>query len=339
MKTAMILLFSLLLMLPRAKSQIEVSIGADTCCAGEVLLPVYVSQFNDIGAFSFYIEVDTAAIDFITVENINQELLEGSLESNINLSEQIITIVWFDMPPAYINSGKLFDMRLLLKKSPVTLIFGEDCEITFSDLSIAENVIYESGSLMNFGSLQVNPPTANVEAGNNTSFKLPPITGIAYQWQEKTTETDWADLNDGIYYKGVNENELIISSAPLDFNDHRYRCVLTSESCTEITDEAILQVTVGINDQISKGKKSLLQVYPNPAGDKITTIINGDNFQHAKLRLFEINGHVLLDKEIENISSGTRQTINLEKLAPGMYILQLISENSIMASVKILRNK
>ncbi len=326
-----------LFILPRAVSQPEVSIGNHAGCVNsETLVSVEVSDFNDVAAFTFYIGIDTATVSFVAIENIHQALSSGNLISNVNLDGQILTITWCSMSSAFISSGKLFDMRMLLKESPALFSFAENCEIVLSDLSIVENVVYNNGSLIAFSTIPIDPPTATVEVGDTAIFLLPLIPGIDYQWQENI-EDEWINLIDGYYYAGVLTHELSILSATMALNNHLYRCMLSNEDCSEATGEALLYVTqVGIDEQESKDQKSLLLVYPNPAGDQITYIIC-TAVQHAELRLIDGNGHIVLLEKIANLNSGEQQTLNLGKLTPGIYMLQLLRQNRIMDSVKIIK--
>ena len=325
------------LILPRAVSQPEVSIGNHAGCVNsEILVSVEVSDFNDVAAFTFYIGVDTEAVSLVAIENIHQALSSGNVVSNVNLTEHTINVNWYAMSPANISSGKLFDMRVLLKESPVLFSFAENCEIALSDLSVVENVVYNNGNLVAFSTIPIDPPTTTVNVGGTASFMLPLIPGIEYQWQENI-ENEWINLSEGYYYTGVLTHRLSILSAPMAFNNRLYRCLLSNEDCSEATSEAILYVTqVGINEQEGKDQKSLLLVYPNPAGDQITYIICVA-VQHAELRLIDANGHIVLLEQTANLNSGAPQTLNLGKLTPGIYVLQLLSQNRIMDSVKIIR--
>ena len=172
--------------------------------------------------------------------------------------------------------------------------------------------------------------------GGTASFMLPLISGVDYQWQE-SIDSEWINLSEGYYYTGVLTHELSILSAPMAFNNHLYRCLLSNEDCNEATNEAQLFVTqVGIDEQEREDQKSLLLVYPNPAGDRITYIICA-SVQHAELRLIDSNGHIVLLEKIANLNSGAPQNLNIGKLTPGVYMLQLLNQNKIMDSMKIVK--
>jgi len=129
---------------------------------------------------------------------------------------------------------------------------------------------------------------------------------------------------------------LSLISVPISLNNHNYRCLLTKQLCSETTLAATLVVNaVGI-DEYGLEKKSLISVFPNPVGDRITYLL-GVSVSQATLHLIDTKGNIVLQSKITNIKSETPQTLNLDKLAAGTYLLQLIDNNKIIDSVKILR--
>lgn len=326
-----------LLVLPQAISQPVVSISNHAGCANsEILVPVEVNNFADVAAFTFYIQADTSAIALISVENIHPALLEGNVVSNFNINGiPSININWYGMSSVTISSGKLFDLRLLLKGGTTAFSFTENCEIALSDLSVVQNVVYNDGSLTAFSALSPVPLTSTVIKDSTANFVLPLFSGITYQWQENSGNI-WTNLAENLTYKGVLTNELSLISVPMSFNNRSYRSLLTKQLRSENTLAATLMVNaVGI-DEHGLEKKSLISVFPNPVGDRITYLL-GVSISQATLRLIDTKGNIVLQSKITNIKSGTSQSLNLDKLAAGTYILQLIDDNKIIDSVKILR--
>ena len=78
-------------------------------------------------------------------------------------------------------------------------------------------------------------------------------------------------------------------------------------------------LTVGVED---KHYSSLVKVYPNPARSIIN--IDGIQLQFSSLELYDLSGRKLIAQK--NINSG-RLTINVEKLVPGTYIINLTLDN------------
>ncbi|MCF8344042.1 MAG: T9SS type A sorting domain-containing protein [Bacteroidales bacterium] len=332
MITASGLFLSCLLLLPTVNAQHKVGIDSHLGCSDqEVLLPVYVSDFMDVSSFSFYLTADTTAMELIGVENEHAQLAEGNVESYLSEITQTLNVTWFAMIPANINEGKLFDLRIQMKRGYVSLDFTENCELTRSDLSIVENVEYTNGLLGSIGGLPVNPLTADIEVGENVAFIVPEHDGLSYQWQEKDN-ADWMDLQNNTYYNGVNTNELEISSVPLSFNNRSYRCVVSNQQCTEFTNEAVLHVTVGIAETGEGGRKPL--VYPNPARDHIN--IQGEIEDAEEIRIMNTDGRLVFRDDLNGLDLEKGLKVDLNGFSPGLYFIRLMGKQQHRSVTKFI---
>ena len=82
---------------------------------------------------------------------------------------------------------------------------------------------------------------------------------------------------------------------------------------------------VGISETPAR---SSFSVFPNPASEAITIMVNGiDGAQ--QLRLFDMNGRLLLD-EVWNTSTSAQRSIALGEAAPGLYLVTLSTDNGIL---------
>ncbi|MFZ1328660.1 MAG: T9SS type A sorting domain-containing protein, partial [Chitinophagaceae bacterium] len=90
---------------------------------------------------------------------------------------------------------------------------------------------------------------------------------------------------------------------------NQYRLRITEKNNT-IVFSAIQQVYVDFT-------KKAFTIYPNPAIDKIS--VQGDFGKPSLLRLFDISGKLILQKQLVN----TFTQINLPPLSPGIYLLQV----------------
>ncbi|MGD0710789.1 MAG: C1 family peptidase, partial [Bacteroidales bacterium] len=84
---------------------------------------------------------------------------------------------------------------------------------------------------------------ASVCAGTGTpTFTVTATgTGLTYQWQEYISS--WNNLSDGSVYSGCTTASLIITNPPIGMNGYRYRCIVTSGSCS-VTSDGIATLTV-----------------------------------------------------------------------------------------------
>ena len=78
---------------------------------------------------------------------------------------------------------------------------------------------------------------------------------------------------------------------------------------------------------------SSIQIYPNPFTSETTIDLNTD-YKNATLKIMDVLG-----KELKSINfSGKQAILEREELKPGMYFIQIISENKIIATNKIIIN-
>ena len=74
-------------------------------------------------------------------------------------------------------------------------------------------------------------------------------------------------------------------------------------------------------------------VYPNPTGGITKLIFESSNFENLRIRLFELNGRLLLDKQVDS-----RETeISLENLSSSIYFLKVYKRNSEVKVFKIVK--
>lgn len=76
---------------------------------------------------------------------------------------------------------------------------------------------------------------------------------------------------------------------------------------------------------------SHVMVYPNPAKDQITLRFDDEENKEFRVNIFDLNGRVLINSALRD-----EKTISTSNLNSGMYIVQLISEGSVVASSKLI---
>lgn len=336
-------LFIFVMLFSSAKSQTEISMqGLTTCVSSEAVIPVHVKEFNDISAFTIFINCDTADIELVEVNNLNAELESGFIEANLSQTENAIVIGWYSMTPANINDAKLFDISLILTGETADLDFSTSSEIVLSDLTILENISYTNCEIISYSSLAPLQPSETVDAGSSTTLEITEIDGISYQWQENSG-LSWTNITDNDHFSGSQTNHLAISDVPYSFNDNFYRCKLISEYCNDYTTELHLEVIpVGVDEHLTADAFELT-VYPNPANSEITLIYNKGMLKdigYSKIQFFDVIGnHVYESPGIKSPDMDGLQTVSVDDLKPGIYILQFFVENHLLATEKIVINK
>ncbi len=236
-----LVIFVLLLQPMIMKSQnATATLGNITSCAGEnVLVPLDVMDFNDVGAMTIYIGYDTNAAEFLSIVNINPSI-PGSV--SYNAEDGQINIAYSYITPFYITGEKLFDLSFSFLGDSTLLPFLPGTEIANTNLEIIPVDTFD-GSIAN--SIQIINQPDNVQSypDNDVIFRVTSAGNPLYQWQENTG-SGFSDLQNNSVYSGVTNDTLTIYDVPLSFNGYTYRCVLTADECIEITDTALLEVAM-----------------------------------------------------------------------------------------------
>ncbi len=152
--------------------------------------------------------------------------------------------------------------------------------------------------------LTVEDSTIN-RNGNDTA------TSNQYQW-----------FKDGIEISGANASTYTIVNAQ-ESDSGVYHCEITNPLVPDLT-IVRANITVIIDDSlgIEEFQEEGFALYPNPAQDWIT--IKTKSLQNASVRLFNINGQLLMEKPIKSEIT----SLSIEQFSEGVYILSLKSDTT-----------
>jgi len=313
--------------------QNTVSLGGHLLCENqEILIPVNVTEFENVASFTFFIQIDTLAVKFLTIENPNAQLSGGGVLANFIETSSQIGITWFAMSGITITNGKLFDLHLIYHQSSTELVFTEACEITQADGTIIENVVYENGALYPAVQITLQPLPVTVTEGQAALFEIDLLYSENHQFQwQQNNGIGWNDLFEAPPFEGVHTKKLIIQDVPLEFNNNAFRCLINYDECAATSDTAILTVS-SLSVVNMHYRQQLLSVFPNPFSDKLNYALN---IPDQQFRLIFVNalGKVVSDHQPEGLTG----SYNLENLDPGIYILQLLRNNQTFETVSLLK--
>lgn len=76
--------------------------------------------------------------------------------------------------------------------------------------------------------------------------------------------------------------------------------------------------------------------YQNPASNKIDLNIEGINRRNVSIQLFTINGEKVYEKKFIITGNNTNITINAEKFNSGLYVLNILDQNKLFYSSKVV---
>jgi len=79
-----------------------------------------------------------------------------------------------------------------------------------------------------------------------------------------------------------------------------------------------------------------ITIFPNPTSNNQTTILLDKMYEKAQLQVIDITGKIV---KMENISSALKNvTLNLDGLNKGIYFVQIIHDNALVSSEKLVLN-
>lgn len=139
-------------------------------------------------------------------------------------------------------------------------------------LSVCEiQRLYQSSSA---SSITQQPQNKTINIGSNASFTVSATANATFQWQ---TNTGWGfqNISNIGQYSGVTNDTLMVSNITLANNNQQFRCIVSTGSCSDTSNAAILSVLTDIKYIHSNS----FSVYPNPA-DNFITIKVSNGYYH-----------------------------------------------------------
>lgn len=179
-------LLLLLLNVTFLKAQtIQISMDTVTSSPGDsITIPVYASNFNNIGSFTFFVQFNAAVLNWGRIFNWNPLLTQGVHLGNASGSQ--VAVVWADPNGISINDGKLFDLRFKYKEGSCFLEFTNQCEITDmigNPLTVTVN--YSNGYVTRRLSVAVTATPQALCYGDSTQLSFTTLGGLgnnSFQW-------------------------------------------------------------------------------------------------------------------------------------------------------------
>jgi hypothetical protein len=172
--------------------------------------------------------------------------------------------------------------------------------------------------------------TISENAGTTISLSVDESLYSRTPSQSKTLSTSYTWYKDNVAISNSNVNPYIITNAqPSDSGE--YHCIIQDSSIPNFENiRATITVNIG-----TLGKENLvingIEVFPNPTNDYL--VVKLPNYDNTQLTIFDINGKLLLQKNI-NIEE---TKIDLTSFEKGIYIVDLKTKN-FKVSKKIIKN-
>jgi len=250
-----------------------------------------------------------------TTSNLNPDSVKLYIDGQIVAQSNVTTVsgyipstpnhpFWFGCLPNFLSNsyvnGELDDIgiwnRALTQQEITNLYIG--CQLSVTTQPNSQII-----SINNNAQLIVNSSDANA----------------TYQWQTDLG-VGFQNLNSVGQYSGTTNDTLTVSNVTMSNNNQPFRCIVTSGSCSDTSNVAVLTVNnnVGINET---SQDNLFSVFPNPAQSVIN--VNADSKLIGSVySIYDNTGKVVLSGKLNAEST----TIELGSLSGGIYMFS-IGEN------------
>jgi len=169
--------------------------------------------------------------------------------------------------------------------------------------------------------VNTQPTNQTININNNAQFIAGSSDALAtYQWQTDLG-IGFQNLNSVGQYSGTANDTLTIANTTLSNNNQPFRCIISSGSCTDTSNVAILTVNnnVGINEFT---QDNLFSVFPNPA-QSVINIKADSKFIGQIYSIYDNTGRVVLTGKLNSENT----TIELDNLSGGIYLFS-VGENT-----------
>ena len=307
------------------------------CGNTEVNIPVVVENFEDIAALTIYISIDTNGVRFKEVNDIHEAFQSGTFLGSFNAQTQNIVLTWTMETTAssvYLDSAVMCNLVLLLKNGSSTFDFDQNGELAKSDLTVVQDVVYKNGSIVALSSFQPTPKSIQVIENQSTFVKLENLPdGVSCHWQENKGN-GWNNLSDGGIYSGTQTTRLDFSKVELKMDKWLYRGWLSSGTCNEGSEAAVLFVeplsVPETKDRIN------ISIYPVPANDVVNIMFNED-YGLMEVRITTMEGKEIKRKYIDNVIKGTTLQLDVSAFNSGKYLIGFYTDNGIFYTKQILK--
>lgn len=165
-----------------------------------------------------------------------------------------------------------------------------------------------------------HPTSQTINVNHDVQFVISSSEPSAtYQWQTDLG-VGYQNLNSAGQYIGTTNDTLTVSNINLSNNNQHFRCIVSSGSCTDTSNIAVLTVNNNVG-LIEASQECLFSVFPNPAKNIIN--INSEiNLISQVYSIYDNSGRVVLTGKLN--SQNTK--IEVGNLPSGIYTFSVGEE-------------
>jgi hypothetical protein len=184
-----------------------------------------------------------------------------------------------------------------------------------------------NGNDMYVAQIKICPPLSFTLIADTTSFCAGDTVVLRLPYNPAYTYS-WVQLDSAINSTNHSSMLPVVSSGS-------YYAVVTNSAGCQYHSDTLLMTAVACSPKLSSVTDAGINVYPNPATDRVTVEISLD-IAITTFQLFNTDGKMVLSKEISPAYSSF--SFDVKKLPAGIYLLRLISSSSTASEFKIAIN-
>ena len=159
-------------------------------------------------------------------------------------------------------------------------------------------------------------------------YTMPPLYYLSTANNQTICQEDFSyELTHGDNLEFINDKGDFVVYAS-DYYEikccHKYQNDLP---CSYMTIEAISEHSVAVDDLYKDN--TLWQIYPNPTNGKLSFLYQANSDISAyRWSLIDISGRILMQDTFHNFTTSSTYELNIEHLAPGLYMLNIENNHS-----------
>lgn len=217
---------------------IVATLGDFGACPGDVIVvPVNVTNFNDVSSFALIYSYDPAVLTFNSFQNTNTGLTSNGVFLSNSVSNQVL-IGWFSNTPTTLGNTTLTEVVFTYNGGSCGLdwdvLTPGSCQ--FSDtIGNPLPATFVNGSIGLAGSAPIvtqQPVAAAANIGGTAMFMVNAQNTNAYQWQVSTNSgATWTDLTNNTTYAGTTTAMLTITGVTAGMDGYWYRSIAIGGQC------------------------------------------------------------------------------------------------------------
>lgn len=209
---------------------VTTTLSASSICPGSAIIPVTVTGFQSVAAFSLVFSYDTTVLTYTGYQALNP-LLAPSGTFVANAQGGKVYLAWSSTGAVSAGDGTLVELLFtaVTGTSNLTwdLVTPGNCEYSYLNGNpIPANFVNGSRVVYGVPTIVTQPVNRTIAKGQNTTFSVTATgAGLTYQWQSSPEGGSiWTDLSNGGYYSNVTAATLNITGAQLALSGTLYRC-------------------------------------------------------------------------------------------------------------------